>query len=196
MEIQSTALPEVKLLVPRVMRDERGFFAETYNQRTLQRVAGIDMPFVQDNQSRSEHRGTIRGLHFQSAPHAQDKLIRVLSGAIFDVAVDIRVGSPTYGQHAAMTLSADNQMQAWIPRGFAHGFCTLEPGTEVLYKVTDYYDPTCDKGLAWDDPQLAIAWPVAAAEAILSAKDRTHPRLASLPTYFTAGSVRLAMTGP
>ncbi len=160
MQVLSTSLPEVKLIVPNIFRDERGFFCETYNQRTLMVEAGIDAVFVQDNHSRSEQAGVVRGLHFQTDPSAQGKLVRVVAGAIFDVAVDIRSGSPTYGQHMSVILSADNFVQAWIPVGFAHGFCTLEAGTEVIYKVTAPYDAACDRGLAWDDPALKIQWPV------------------------------------
>ena len=184
MQVLSTSLPEVKLFVPNVIRDERGFFCETYNQRTLMIEAGIDVAFVQDNHSRSEQTGVVRGLHFQTDPSAQGKLVRVVAGAIFDVAVDIRLGSPTYGQHMSAVLSADNFVQAWIPVGFAHGFCTLETGTEVIYKVTAPYDAACDKGLAWDDPALKIQWPVTAEAAVLSVKDRKHPQLSQLPTPF------------
>ncbi len=183
-EIRSLAIPDVKLITPRIFRDERGFFSETYSRRALSE-AGIDCGFVQDNQSLSRAKGVIRGLHFQTAPHAQGKLVRVTRGAIFDVAVDIREGSPTFGQHVEATLSAANWSQLWVPVGFAHGFCTLEPDTEVIYKVTDYYAPECDRGIAFDDPDLGIAWPIAAAEAILSDKDRRQPRLRDLPTQFT-----------
>jgi len=177
-------IPDIKLVVPTRHRDGRGFFSETYHMRALA-DAGITAEFVQDNHSLSVAKGVVRGLHFQTAPHAQDKLVHVTRGAILDVAVDIRRGSPTYGRHVAVVLSAENWQQLWVPVGFAHGFCTLEPNTEVLYKVTDYYAPECDRGLAWDDPALGIDWPVAAEAAILSDKDRRHPRLAELPAYFT-----------
>ena len=147
--------------------------------------AGIDAIFVQDNHSLSAEPGTIRGLHFQTRPHAQDKLIRVTRGAILDVAVDIRNGSPTFGQHVAVKISAENWQQLWIPKGFAHGFCTLKPNTEVLYKTTAYFDQSCDKGLAWDDPDLNIEWPVSPDRVKLSDKDRRHPRLSELPHYFS-----------
>jgi dTDP-4-dehydrorhamnose 3,5-epimerase len=189
-EIRSLAIPDVKLITPRIFRDDRGSFSETYNRRDLSQ-AGIDCEFVQDNQSLSRAKGVIRGLHYQVAPHAQGKLIRVTKGAIFDVAVDIRQGSPTFGRHVAATLSAIDGSQMWIPIGFAHGFCTLEPDTEVIYKVTDYYAPDCDRGIAVDDPDLGIAWPVAPAEAMLSDKDRKHQRLRDLPAQFT-----LARFGP
>ena len=185
MQVLSTSLPEVKLIVPKLFRDERGFFCETYNRQALIDASGIDAVFVQDNHSRSEQVGVVRGLHFQTDPQAQGKLVRVVAGAIFDVAVDIRTGSPTYGQHMSIVLSATNFTQAWIPVGFAHGFCTLEAGTEVIYKVTAPYDAACDRGLAWDDPSLEIKWPVTAAAAVLSAKDRQHPQLSQLPTYFS-----------
>ena len=169
----------MKLVVPAIHHDERGFFSETFNGRALAE-AGIDAAFVQDNQSLSRAKGVIRGLHFQIPPEAQGKLVRVTRGSIFDVAVDIRKGSPTFGRHVSAILSAENWSQLWVPTGFAHGFCTLEPDTEMLYKVTNYYAPECDRGLAWDDPDLGIAWPIAPGTAILSDKDRRHPRLKDL----------------
>jgi dTDP-4-dehydrorhamnose 3,5-epimerase len=183
MLVEPLAIAEVKRVLPRVIRDERGFFSETYNQRALAE-AGLDITFVQDNQSLSRAKGVVRGLHFQAPPHAQGKLVRVLKGAIFDVAVDIRHGSPTFGKHVSATLSAENAAQLWVPAGFAHGFCTIEPDTEVLYKVTDYYAPDCDLGIQWDDPALGIAWPVSSADAILSAKDRAHLKLSELAPVF------------
>ena len=184
MKVETLAIEELKLITPAIIRDARGFFSETYNRQALAE-AGIDRAFVQDNQSLSRSKGVLRGLHFQIAPHPQGKLVRVIRGAIFDVAVDIRQGSPTFGRHASVVLSADNWSQLWIPEGFAHGFCTLEPDTEVIYKVTDFYAPECDRGLAWDDPDLGIAWPLPHAEAVLSDKDRRHPRLRDLPAHFT-----------
>lgn len=144
----------------------------------------MNAQFVQDNQSLSREKGVIRGLHYQVEPRAQGKLVRVVRGAIFDVAVDIRQGSPHFGRHVAVTLSAENWSQLWIPVGFAHGFCTLEPDTEVIYKVTDYYAPECDRGIAFDDPALGIAWPVPAGAATLSDKDRKNPTLAELGQQF------------
>lgn len=182
--IEDTAIPAVKIITTRRFGDERGFFTETWNRRRFAE-AGIDLDFVQDNHSLSGPAGTVRGLHFQSPPFAQDKLVRVVRGRILDVAVDIRRSSPTYGRHVAVELSAENGRQLLVPVGFAHGFCTLEPETEVVYKVTAYYAPEHDHGLAFDDPDLAIDWPVARAAAILSGKDRTHPRLAELPEYFS-----------
>src|SRR5262245_37930351 len=150
MRVESLQIPEVCLITPHKFADQRGFFSETYSRRVLE-DAGIGMEFVQDNHSLSAEVGTIRGLHFQSPPYAQAKLVRVTRGAILDVAVDIRHGSPTFGRHAQAVLSADNWSQMLIPEGFAHGFCTLEPDSEVLYKVNDYYAPDHDMGLAWDD---------------------------------------------
>jgi len=184
MKIDTLAIPELKLVTPAIFRDARGYFSETYNQKALAE-AGVDRVFVQDNQSLSRSRGVLRGLHFQIAPHPQAKLVRVTRGAIFDVAVDIRHGSPTFGHHVAVVLSADNWSQLWVPEGFAHGFCTLEPESEVIYKVTDFYAPECDRGLAWDDPDLGIAWPLADAETVLSDKDRRHPRLKDVPAHFS-----------
>lgn len=183
MKVEPTSIPDVKLLVPTVHRDDRGFFCETFSDRVL-RDAGIDAVFVQDNHSLSVAQGVVRGLHFQSPPHAQGKLVRVARGSICDVAVDIRVGSPTFGAHVAQVLSAENFHQLWVPDGFAHGFATLEPNTEVLYKVTDYYAPECDRGLAWDDPALAIDWKLGSIDAQLSDKDKKHPRLSELEAAF------------
>jgi dTDP-4-dehydrorhamnose 3,5-epimerase len=184
MQVIETALPEVKEIVPAVHGDARGFFSEVYNARQLE-TAGILDVFVQDNHSRSGPVGTLRGLHFQIPPYAQAKLVRVPRGRILDVAVDIRAGSPTYGQHVCRELSAAAWNQLYVPEGFAHGFCTLEPDTEVVYKVSHYYAPDHDRGLHWNDPALAIAWPVSAEEAVLSDKDRRHPTLAELPAHFT-----------
>ena len=183
MKILDTAICEVKLLEPVLHRDERGFFSETFRKSILDSLTG-GLGFVQDNHSFSKPRGVVRGLHFQTPPHAQGKLVRVIRGAIYDVAVDIRKGSPSFGQHIGVELSARNWRQLWVPPGFAHGFCTLEPDTEVLYKVTAYYAPEADRGLAWDDPALGINWPAGRQDALLSEKDRQHPRLADLPDWF------------
>lgn len=174
MKIERLAIPDVMLITPKKFGDARGFFSETYNRRIMAE-AGIPMEFVQDNHSLSADKGVVRGLHFQIPPRAQDKLIRVTRGAIFDVALDIRRGSATFGQHVTAVLSAENWSQLWVPKGFAHGFCTLEPNTEVIYKVTDYYAPECDRGILWSDPALGIPWPIPAAAANLSDKDRKHP---------------------
>jgi dTDP-4-dehydrorhamnose 3,5-epimerase len=169
MEVKTTALPGVLMLKPRLFADSRGYFVETYNQRVFAE-AGVVAHFVQDNQSFSSKAGTIRGLHFQLPPAAQAKLVRALRGAIFDVAVDLRRGSPTFGRWIGATLTADGGEQLFIPRGFAHAFCTLEDDAEVAYKVDEFYAPKCDSGLIWNDPDLNIAWPVK-ADAILSEKD-------------------------
>ena len=177
MKIETFAIPGLILVTPARYDDPRGFFSETFHLARFTE-AGIDLPFVQDNQSLSRDRGVIRGLHCQVAPHAQGKLVRCLRGAIWDVAVDARAGSPTYGQWAAVELSAENWAQLWIPPGFLHGFCTLQPDTEVLYKVTDVYSRETERGVLWNDPDLALPWPVAAAAAVLSDKDRALPRWA------------------
>ena len=183
MLIEDTALAGVKIVTPKKFGDARGFFSETYNRQVFAR-SGLDLEFVQDNQSLSAEVGTIRGLHFQSPPFAQDKLVRVVRGAILDVAVDIRRSSPTFGQHVAVELSRENWRQLLVPIGFAHGFVTLEPDTEVIYKVTNYYSPANDLGLAFDDPALGIDWRVDLSRAVLSDKDRRHPKLADLPHVF------------
>lgn len=183
MEVQDTAFPEVKIIRPKKYGDSRGFFSETYHQKALAE-AGIHLNFVQDNHSLSAERGVVRGLHFQTAPYAQDKLIRVTRGAIFDVAVDLRRGSPTFAKHVSVVLSASDWNQLLVPVGFAHGFCTLEPATEVIYKVTAHYSPQHDRGVLWNDPALAIPWPVNPGEAILSEKDRRLPRLSELQELF------------
>lgn len=183
-EVSEMNLAEVLLIHQTQHFDERGFFSEVFNQRDMQ-SEGITGTFVQDNHSLSKERGTVRGLHFQIDPAPTGKLVRVTRGAIWDVAVDIRKGSPTFGQHVGVELSAENWLQIYVPVGFAHGFCTLQSNTEVLYKVTDYWSPAVDRGLAWDDPDLRIEWPVSATEAILSDKDRSQPKLADLPSYFT-----------
>ena len=183
LSVEETAIPAVKIVTPKKFGDHRGFFSETWSRKAFTE-AGLDLDFVQDNQSLSAPTGTLRGLHFQSPPFAQDKLVRVTRGCILDVAVDIRVSSPTFGKHVAVELSAQNWKQLLVPVGFAHGFVTLEPDTEVLYKVTAPYGPANDHGLAFDDPALGIDWRLPHAELVLSDKDRRHPRLADLPRYF------------
>lgn len=187
MEIERLAIEDVVLLRPRRFEDERGWFSEVWNARTFAAL-GLDLAFVQDNHSLSRPVGTIRGLHFQIPPHAQGKLVRCVRGAIRDVAVDIRVGSPTYGRHVAVDLTAENGLMLWVPEGFAHGFATLEPDSEVLYKVTGFYDRESDRGLAFDDPALGIDWGVRPEAAHLSDKDRRHPRLAELEPAFRYGA--------
>jgi dTDP-4-dehydrorhamnose 3,5-epimerase len=184
MQVSALAIPDVKLIVPKRFEDHRGFFVETYSRRSFAE-AGIDLHFVQDNHSLSRTPGILRGLHYQVPPHAQAKLVRVLRGRILDVAVDIRTGSQTYGRHVAEELSADQGAMVLVPVGFAHGFVTLEPDTEVDYKVTDYYAPECDRGIAWDDPALAIDWRLGGRRAVVSEKDRSHPKLADAPAAFT-----------
>ena len=183
MDVIETEIPDVKRIVLKRFGDARGWFSETFRADTLAR-AGITTAFVQDNQSFSAPQGTIRGLHFQIAPRAQAKLIRVLQGAILDVAVDIRSGSPTFGKFVAVTLDADKGEQLFIPHGFAHGFCTLTPDVMVAYKVDAYYSPEHDRALAWNDPEVGIPWPVPAEAAILSDKDRRAPKLADLGRVF------------
>lgn len=183
MDIVELAIPDVKVIRAKKFGDHRGFFSETYNKNAFD-AAGLSLDFVQDNHSLSAEVGTVRGLHFQIPPFAQDKLLRVTRGAVFDVAVDIRRGSPTYGRHVSAVISAAEWNQILIPIGFAHGFCTLEPDTEVLYKVTNFYSPQHDRGLLWNDPDLGIAWPVQADKAQLSDKDHKHPRLAELGDFF------------
>jgi dTDP-4-dehydrorhamnose 3,5-epimerase len=172
------------LFRPKKFLDARGYFTETYNAGAYAE-AGVGAPFVQDNQSLSLDAGTIRGLHFQTPPEPQAKLIRVIEGSIFDVGVDLRRGSPTYGRWCAVTLTAEAGEQLFVPRGFAHGFCTLEPNTIVAYKVDGYYAPDCDNGLKWDDPDLAISWPVDPARVIVSDKDAKLGYFRDLDTPFT-----------
>jgi dTDP-4-dehydrorhamnose 3,5-epimerase len=175
----------IQLLTPRQIGDERGYFAETFRADLFAEAVG-PYSFVQDNESLSAKAGTIRGLHFQSDPHAQGKLVRCTAGALFDVAVDIRTGSPTYGRWVAETLTPRNGKQLWIPPGFAHGFCSLEANTVICYKVTGgYYSAECDRGLAWDDPAIGIQWPDLADPETLSTKDRKQPGLGDLRPYFT-----------
>jgi len=178
------SLDGVVLIRPRKIVDSRGYFLESYNARSFADI-GIKTGFVQDNQSLSSQRGTVRGLHFQTPPHPQAKLVRVLRGAVFDVAVDLRAGSPTYGRWCGATLTAAGAEQLFIPRGFAHGFCTLEPDTEVAYKVDGFYAPDCDAGLRWNDPDINVGWPIAAREAVLSDKDGKLPFLAAFTSPFT-----------
>ena len=183
MQVQELAIPDVKVLIPQRFGDARGFFSEVYSRKALSE-SGIDTEFVQDNHSRSAARGTVRGLHFQVPPRAQDKLVRVVRGSVFDVAVDLRRSSPTYGRHVSVVLSAETWNQVLVPVGFAHGFMTLAPDTEVVYKVSDYYAPDHDDGLLWNDPELGIRWPVSEEEAVLSDKDRRQPKFAGFVTPF------------
>lgn len=176
MKLFPTRLPDVIEIEPVRHGDDRGWFSEVFKTSVFDE-AGLDVDFVQDNESFSAESGTIRGLHYQVAPNAQAKLIRVLSGSIFDVAVDIRRGSPTFGEHVAVGLNAHSGNQLFVPVGFAHGFCTLEPDTRVTYKVSGNYSPDCERSIAWDDPEIAIAWPDVASANTLSPKDAVSPRL-------------------
>jgi dTDP-4-dehydrorhamnose 3,5-epimerase len=184
MEVQSFDPAGLKLIVPKHIGDERGYFAETFRADIFAQHCGEHI-FVQDNESLSAKVGTIRGLHFQSEPYAQGKLVRCTAGALFDVAVDIRHGSPTYGQWVGETLTPANGKQLWVPPGFAHGFCTLEPDTVITYKVTAFYSAECDKGVAWDDSAIDVQWPDLADPETLSAKDRKQPLLSDLPAFFS-----------
>lgn len=180
MRVIPTRIPEVKIIEPRVFPDERGFFLESYNQRTFA-AEGLTDVYVQDNHSQSV-RGTVRGLHYQVNP-GQVKLVRVVTGAVWDVAVDIRYGSPTYGQWVGVELSAENKRQLYVPVGFAHGYCVLSDVADFLYKVTSFYSPPDERGILWNDPDLAIAWPV--DEPLLSSRDQQNPRLRDIVPEFT-----------
>ena len=176
MKITATAIPDVLLLEPKVFGDERGFFMESFNQKAFDIAVGQEVSFVQDNHSRSA-KGVLRGLHYQLPPHAQGKLVRVTLGSVFDVAVDIRHGSPTFGKWVGMELSGANHKQLWIPPGLAHGFLVLSDSADFLYKTTAYYEPKAEQSLLWNDPELGIAWPATAAAPVLSAKDAVAPLL-------------------
>lgn len=184
MQFERLDIPDVILITPKKFGDERGYFMESFRKSLFEEAVG-NFDFVQDNQSLSADTGTIRGLHFQLEPKAQGKLVSCVTGAILDVAVDIRTGSPTYGHHVTAELTPDNGQMLWVPAGFAHGFCTLEANTKVSYKVTEYYSPEHDRGLAYDDPEIGINWPIASGKAVLSAKDRRQPTLAELGAVFT-----------
>jgi dTDP-4-dehydrorhamnose 3,5-epimerase len=183
LDVHQFDIPGLLLIVPKRFSDARGYFSETWSDR-LFRERIEDVFFVQDNQSMSAKKATVRGLHFQKPPYAQGKLVRVVRGSIFDVAVDIRRGSPTYGRHVATRIDAAEGAQLWVPPGFLHGFCTLEDETEVFYKVTTYYSASHDAGVLWSDPDLGIDWPVEPESVVLSDKDRQLPRLRDLPDYF------------
>lgn len=182
MKISDTAIPEVKLIEPAVFGDERGFFFESFNQARFEEALGYPVTFVQDNHSRSV-KGVLRGLHYQLPPHPQGKLVRCVVGEVFDVAVDIRQNSPTFGQWVGAYLSASNKRQLWIPAGFAHGFLTLSAEAEFLYKTTDYYAPQCDASIAWNDPDIGIAWPLDGLTPQLSAKDQHGNALRQAKTF-------------
>ena len=179
MQVTPLAIPDVMLIEPKVFGDARGFFFESFNQRAFNEATGTEFQFVQDNHSRSA-KGVLRGLHYQLPPHAQGKLVRCVRGAVFDVAVDIRRSSPTFGQWVGAELSEDNQRQLWVPPGFAHGFVTLTESADFLYKTTNYYAPTHDRGIAWNDPRIAIPWPDTGAAPQLSGKDVAAPLLSAV----------------
>lgn len=183
MQIEETALPGVLILTPQRFGDDRGWFMETWNVPRAQ-ARGLDLAFVQDNHSMSAAPGTLRGLHYQRPLHAQDKLVRCTAGAVLDVAVDVRRGSPTFGRWVGVELTPQNGRQLLVPRGFLHGFVTRAPMTEVQYKCTDVYAPDCDGAVAWDDPDLAIDWGI--SDPVLSAKDRAAPRLRDWVSPFEA----------
>lgn len=185
MKADRLAIADVILLEPARYGDQRGWFSEVFSVRAFAE-AGVVEPFRQDNQSFSAAQGTVRGLHCQIGARAQGKLVRVLRGRIFDVAVDIRHGSRSYGRHVAAELSAENGQQLWVPAGFLHGFATLEPDTEVFYKVTADYDRDAERGVIWDDPDLRIPWPIEHDAAVLSDKDAKLPRLAECDPWFHA----------
>jgi dTDP-4-dehydrorhamnose 3,5-epimerase len=184
MEVEQTALEGVLILTPKRFGDPRGFFSESWNAKR-QSDAGINIDFVQDNHSMSTQVGTVRGLHFQAPPHAQAKLVRCGRGCLFDVAVDIRRGSPTFGQWVGQELSFENGKQLLIPAGFLHGFVTRQPDTEIIYKCSDYYSPECDGAVRFDDPDIGIDWGLNEAEALLSDKDSAAPFLKDFDTPFT-----------
>ncbi|CAB5690704.1 dTDP-4-dehydrorhamnose 3,5-epimerase [Comamonas aquatica] len=176
MKATPTRIPDVMVVEPKVFGDARGFFYESFNQVAFNAATGTAFTFVQDNHSRSSQ-GVLRGLHYQLSPHAQGKLVRVVRGAVWDVAVDIRQGSPTFGQWVGQELTEDNHKQFWIPPGFAHGFVVLSESADFLYKTTNYYAPQSDRGIAWNDPDLDIAWPNLGMDFVLSDKDRQQPAL-------------------
>ena len=176
MNFTRTSVPDVIVVEPKVHGDERGYFVETFRQDKFEEFAGFKINFIQDNESRS-HKGVLRGLHYQLAPFAQSKLVRVIDGKVLDVAVDIRVGSPTFGEHVAVELSGKNKKQMFIPRGFAHGFVVLSETCTFAYKVDNYYSPECDRGIAFDDRELKIDWQLPLDELHLSAKDTKQPKL-------------------
>ena len=183
MQVIDTEIRGLKILLPKKIGDNRGFFSEVYSQRAMAE-AGINASFVQDNHSLSAEKGVVRGLHYQLPPMAQDKLLRVVHGSILDIAVDVRRDSPTFGQSVAVVLSAENWKQLYVPAGFAHGFVTLEPNCQVLYKVTNYYSPQHERAIRWNDPDLGIEWGISEAEAILSPRDRAHPMLKDVKDLF------------
>ncbi len=183
MKVETLAITDVKLITPARFTDSRGFFSETWNAGRFA-DAGVPGPFIQDNHAVSSGVGVLRGLHCQIGPNAQGKLIRCVKGAIYDVAVDVRRGSSTFGRYVGVEISADNWAQIWVPVGFLHAYCTLTAETEVIYKVTGAYDKAAERGVIWNDPDIGIEWPVSADRVILSDKDKVLPRLRDLPILF------------
>ena len=183
MGVIKTELDGVLIIEPKVFGDQRGYFFESYNEVRFREETGLDVTFVQDNESKSSY-GVLRGLHFQKAPHAQGKLVRVVSGRVLDVSVDIRKGSPTFGKHVAVELTGENHRQVYIPRGFAHGFVVLSPEAIFQYKCDSLYAPESEGAIAWNDPQLGIDWQIPFEDVILSEKDKNHPLLADAPELF------------
>jgi dTDP-4-dehydrorhamnose 3,5-epimerase len=183
LEVRSLAIPDVKIIAPKKHGDSRGFFSETYNKKSFA-GAEINLDFVQDNHSLSPQVGTLRGLHYQGHPFAQDKLVRVVSGRILDIAIDLRRNSSTFGKWVAAEISADAWNQILVPIGFAHGICTLEPNTQLIYKVTNYYSPEHDFGIRWNDPDLAIKWSLPESQMILSEKDKKQPFFKDIKNWF------------
>ncbi|VAW46329.1 dTDP-4-dehydrorhamnose 3,5-epimerase [hydrothermal vent metagenome] len=186
MEFIKTSIPEVILIKPKIFGDDRGYFIETFRQDKFEAAVGHPVDFIQDNESKSS-KGVLRGLHFQLPPFAQSKLVRVIDGKVLDVAVDIRQGSPTFGQYVTAELSAENKHQLFVPRGFAHGFVVLSDTAVFAYKVDNYYSPECDRGLAFDEPSLNIDWQIESSELKLSEKDQKQPNLVDLPPSFKYG---------
>lgn len=184
MQIERFNVEDLILITPRRFSDDRGYFTETYKREAFNAIVGKDIPLIQDNESLSSAAGTVRGLHFQAPPHAQGKLVRCVAGALIDVAVDVRSGSPTYGQHVRVELSAENGAQLWVPEGFLHGFSTLMPNTVINYKVTDVYAAGCEGSVMWNDPELGIDWGIDGSQAQLSSKDTDAPLFKDFVTPF------------
>jgi len=182
MNVIQTDIPDVLIFEPKVFGDERGFFFESFSQKVFEEAVGYEVNFVQDNHSKSS-KGVLRGLHYQLAPHAQGKLVRCVAGEVFDVAVDIRKESPTFGKWVGVNLSAENKRQLWIPEGFAHGFLVLTETAEFVYKTTNYYHPESDRGIIWKDETLNIDWPIS-SKLVMSDKDKTHPVFAQAKGLF------------
>jgi dTDP-4-dehydrorhamnose 3,5-epimerase len=183
-QVEPTDLPGVVIVRTRWFEDARGSFSEVYNQADFL-AAGLPSGFIQENHVVNPVAGTVRGMHFQRPPFAQAKLIRVVKGAVLDISIDIRQGSPNYGRCVAVALSSTDRNQLFIPAGFAHGYCTIEPGTEIVYRVDAPYNPEAEAGVSWDDPDLGIVWPIARERVLISERDRLLPRLAEIPAFFT-----------